>query len=393
LIILIGGMPTQSYAMASPDDTIRPYVASMLLYDSNFLRLSDNVDPVLVSGKSDKSDFIKQVAAGFDMDWTLGRQHVVVRANVNQNWFQNFTTLDYTGWDTRAQWNWQVGNNWDGDIGYANAKTLGSYVQLNSLVNNLQNNQRAFVSAGYLFHPNGKIKFGLFRTETQLEGTGRQFSNNIENNAELNLQYLSPTGSILGLRILGTDGEYPDRELTPDSTQDNAYTRMTYDVNWEWQASVKTRVTGLVGYTEQSYANFGFRDFSDIVAQLNLNWQANDKTLLELSARREIVQADTLFSSFMLTEGIWLNLAWQYSPKVTLRLPASYQEQQYLGGGSGVGIDQQKDQVANVGVTLMYYPVESVSIGPMLNYEKRDSNNPLRAYETESAGVNLQVSF
>jgi hypothetical protein len=244
-----------------------------------------------------------------------------------------------------------------------------------------------------LFHPNGKIKFGLFRTETQLEGTGRQFSNNIENNAELNLQYLSPTGSILGLRILGTDGEYPDRELTPDSTQDNAYTRMTYDVNWEWQASVKTRVTGLVGYTEQSYANFGFRDFSDIVAQLNLNWQANDKTLLELSARREIVQADTLFSSFMLTEGIWLNLAWQYSPKVTLRLPASYQEQQYLGGGSGVGIDQQKDQVANVGVTLMYYPVESVSIGPMLNYEKRDSNNPLRAYETESAGVNLQVSF
>jgi exopolysaccharide biosynthesis operon protein EpsL len=393
LIMAIGVMPTKSQAMSSPDDTIRPYIATNLLYDSNFLRLSDNVDPVLVSGKSDKSDFVKQVTAGFEMDWTLSRQHFIVNANINRNWFQNYTTLDYTGWDTLAQWNWQVGNDLDGDIGYSNAQVLGSFVQLNSLVNNLRNNQRAFASAGYLFHPNGKIKLGFFRIESQLDGTGRQFSNNIEDNAELNLQYLSPTGSIFGLRVLGTSGEFPDRELTTDDLLDNAYTRMNYYITWDWHASVKTRVTGQVGYTQQRYEHFGSRDFSDIVAALDLNWQANDTTLLELSARREIVQADTLFSSFMLTEGIWLNLSWQATPKIALRLPVSYQEQQYLGGGVGVGLDQQKDQVGNVGLSLMYYPVESISIGPVLNYEKRDSNNPFRAYETESAGINLQVAF
>lgn len=393
LIMLVGGMPTKSYAMASPDDTIRPYVASKLLYDSNFLRLSDNVDPVLISGKSDKSEFVKQVAAGVDMDWKISRQHIIVKANVNQNWFGNYTSLDYTGWDTLAQWNWQLGNDLDGEIGYSNVQSLGSFVQLNSLVNNLQNDQRSFVNAGYLFHPNGKIKFGLFRTENNIEGAGRQFSNNIEDNAELNLQYLSPTGSIFGLRVLGTDGEYPNRPLTPGSTQDNAYTRMNYAVTWDWHASIKTRVSGLVGYTEQNYANFGSRDFSDIVAQLNLNWQATDKTLLELSARRDIVQADTLFASFVLTEGVWFDFTWQSTSKIALRLPISYQEQQYLGGGTGVGFDQQKDQVGNVGINLMYYPVESISIGPVLNYEKRDSNNPLRSYETESAGVNLQAAF
>lgn len=393
VIMAIGAMPTKSQAMSSPDDTIRPYIATNLLYDSNFLRLSDNVDPVLVSGKSDKSEFVKQVTAGFEMDWTLSRQHFIVNANINRNWFQNYTTLDYTGWDTLAQWNWQVGNDLDGDIGYSNTQVLGSFVQLNSLVNNLRNNQRAFASAGYLFHPNGKIKLGFFRTESQLDGTGRQFSNNIEDNAELNLQYLSPTGSIFGLRVLGTNGEYPDRQLTSDDFQDNAYSRMNYDITWDWHASVKTRVTGQVGYTQQRYEHFGFRDFSDIVAALDLNWQANDTTLLELSARREITQADTLFSSFMLTEGIWFNLSWQATPKIALRLPVSYQEQQYLGGGAGVGLDQQKDQVGNVGLSLMYYPVESISIGPVLNYEKRDSNNPFRAYETESAGINLQVAF
>jgi exopolysaccharide biosynthesis operon protein EpsL len=393
LTMIMGCMPTKSLAMSSPDDTIRPYVASNLLYDSNFLRLSDNVDPVLVSGRSDKSEFIKQVTAGFDMDWTVSRQHFIVRANVNQNWFQNFDTFDYTGWDGLAQWNWRIGNNWDGEIGYSNTQVLGSFVQLNSLVNNLQNAQRSFANAGYLFHPSGKIKLGWFRTENQFDGNTRQFSNNIEDNAQLDLEYLSPTGSILGLRVIGTDGRYPDRQLTPGIAQDNAYTRMNYDVTWDWQASVKTHVSGLVGYTDQTYANFSFRDFSDIVAQLNIGWEATEKTSLDFSARREIVQADTLFASFVLTEGVWFNVNWRPSPKVTLRVPMSYQEQQYLGGGTAVGLSQQKDQVGNVGINLMYNPVQSISIGPVLNYEKRDSNNALRAYETESAGVNLQAAF
>lgn len=388
-------MSSNSYAVASPDDTIKPYVASSLLYDSNFLRLSDSVDPVLVTGKSDKSEFIKQVAAGFDMDWTISRQHIIIKANANQNWFQNFTSLDYTGWDTLAQWNWQVRNDLDGEIGYTNSQTMGSYAQLNSLIGNLQNNQRSFVNAGYLFHPNGKVKLGVFRTERQYDDNGRQFSNNIEDNAEFNLQYLSPTGSILGVRVLATDGQYPKRQLTANSTQDNAYTRMNYAVTGDWHASSKTRIDGLVGYTYQDYANFSVRNFADIIARLNLSWQASDKTLLELSARREIDQANNLFSSFVLTQGVWFNLTWQSSPKIALTLPMSYQQQQYLGGtgSNAIGFEQQKDNVGNIGFNVMYHPLDSISIGPVLKYEKRDSNNPIASYETKSAGVNLQAAF
>jgi exopolysaccharide biosynthesis operon protein EpsL len=394
-LFLIGGLPSKSYAVASPDDTIKPYVASSLLYDSNFLRLSDSVDPVAITGKSDKSEFLKQVAAGLDMDWTISRQHIIVKANVNQNWFQNFSTLDYTGWDTQAQWNWHVGNDLDGEIGYTNTQVLGSFVQLNSLVGNLQNNQRSFANAGYLFHPNGKVKLGVFRVERQFDENSRQFSNNIEDNAEFNLQYLSPTGSIFGVRVLATDGQYPKRQLTANSTQDNAYTRMNYAATWDWQASSKTRIDGLVGYTQQDYANFSASNFSDIIARLNLKWQASDKTSLELSTRREIAQADNRFASFVLTQGVWFSLAWQSSPKIGLTLPMSYQQQQYLGGtGSNtVGSEQQKDNVGSIGLNVMYHPLDSISIGPVLNYEKRDSNNPVASYETKSAGVNLQAAF
>jgi exopolysaccharide biosynthesis operon protein EpsL len=394
-LLLIGGMPSKSYAVASPDDTLKPFVASNLLYDSNLLRLSDTVDPVSVTGKSDKSDFIKQVRAGFDMDWTISRQHFLIKANANQNWFQNFTKLNYTGWDTQAQWNWQMGNNLNGEIGYSNIQTLGSFAQLNGVVNNLVNYQRSFADAGYLFHPNGKIKFGLFRTETHFDSTSRQFSNNIEDNAEVNLQYLSPAGSILGLRVLATDGQYPQRQITIGSTQDNAYTRMNYAATGDWHVNSKTRVDGQVGYTQQNFAHFNVHDFSDITAQLNLNWQATDKTLLALSARRLINQANNQFSSFLLTQGVWFNLTWQSTPKVTLKLPMSYQQQLYLGGADSntIGLEQQKDNVGNIGFNLMYHPLGSVSIGPVVTYEKRESNFSLRSYTTLSGGADLRVDF
>lgn len=395
LLLIGGGIPDKSHAVASPDDTIKPYIASSLLYDSNFLRLSDHVDPVSVTGKNDKSEFIKQVAAGFDMDWTISRQHVIVKAHADRNWFQNFTGLDYTGWDTQAQWNWQAGNNLDGELGYSNIQTMGGFGQLNSLVGNLQNNQSSFANAGYLFHPNGKVKLGFFRAERQFDDNSRQFSNNIEDNAKLNLQYLSPTGSIFGVRVLATDGQYPQRQLTVGSTQDNAYTRMNYAMTWDWHADVKTRIDGLLGYTHQNYAHFGVRDFADIIAQLNLNWQASDKTSLKLSARREITQADNLFSSFVLSQGVWFNLTWQPTPKIALAVPMSYQQQAYLGGvgANVVGFDQQKDDVGRIGFNVTYRPVDSISIGTVLNYENRDSNYPTASYETKSAGVNLQAAF
>lgn len=393
MLLLGGGLPGKSLAL--PGDTLRPYVGFNMLYDSNFLRLSDDIDSVQLTGKNNKDDFIKQLSAGFDMDWNLSRQHFIINANVNQNWFQNFSNLDYTGWDTRAQWNWQLGNNFNGEIGYVNIQRLGSFAQLGGLFDNLQNNQRYFANGGYLFHPNGKIKLGVFRTKNKLEGDSRQFSNNTEDNAELNLQYLSPTQSILGLTVIATDGSYPQRQLSTDGTRDTDYMRMNYAVIWDWRASSKTRIDGWVGYTQQNFDHFSALDFSDIIARLNLHWQTTEKLLLELSGRREINQAQNLFASFVLTQGVWFNLRWQTSPKITLELPVSYQEQQYLGGSGNNTRDfeQQKDKVGMVGLNVLYHPIDSISISLVLNYEKRDSNYPIASYETQSAGLNLQMSF
>jgi hypothetical protein len=73
----------------------------------------------------------------------------------------------------------------------------------------------------------------------------------------------------------------------------------------------------------------------------------------------------------------------------------SYQHQQYLGevGNNADSTEHQIADVNSIGMNLMYNPLDNVSIDAALNYEKRDSNDPLRSYETSSAGINLKVSF
>jgi hypothetical protein len=170
---------------------------------------------------------------------------------------------------------------------------------------------------------------------------------------------------------------------------------MNYAVTWDWHASNKTRTNGYFGYVQQNYTHITANDFASINARLNLEWQASDKTLLELSARREISQYNDLRTNFLLTQGVWFNLTWHSSPKITLTLPISYQQQQFLGGiGTNVvGFEQRKDTVGNIGFNLMYQPLDNISIGPVLTYEKRNSNYPFKSYETLSAGINIQALF
>jgi hypothetical protein len=197
------------------------------------------------------------------------------------------------------------------------------------------------------------------------------------------------------LRFIATDGQYPLIQFTTNEAPDNAYTRINYAVTWDWHASSKTSIDGFLGHTQQHYKHSSVRDFADVIGEVNLNWRASDKSLIEISARREISQYVDLLSNFLLKQGVWVDLSWHFSPKLAVTLPIFYQQQQFLGNsaGNGTNASQRKDYVAGIGLDLIYKPSENISIGVPLHYENRDSNVALRSYETKSVGINLQVSF
>lgn len=391
------GVMMLSHASASglTGHTFHPYIATNILYDSNLLRLADSEVPDALAGKTKKSDFTQQLRAGFDMDWKLSRQHFLLKGEVNHNWFQRFDELNYLGWDTLAQWNWQAGESLDGEIGYSNREFLGEFTQLNGRVSNLQNMQKYFGNAGYLFHPNAKVNVGWFRNKLKYDDSNRKFSNFIEDNAIFELQYLSPTGSTLGVRYLATFGDFVDREFTTTSFLDNGYIRMNYSLFGKWQWSPKLRVEGEIGYTDQEHDHLDNRDFSDVTGNMHINWILSEKMHFLLSGWREIRQSYDIEASFILSQGVELIPTWKPTAKMEINLPLSYDRQEYLGNTTAIntGNEQQQNDIWNATINLLYRPFDSASIGLQLQYEKKDSNFTLRAYETASVGLNMQMVF
>lgn len=380
---------------ASINDTLRPYVASNLLFDSNFFRIPDSTHLSAASGQSSKSELIKQVAAGLKLDWKINQQQLLAEASLNQNWFQNSSALDYLGWSSASQWNWHFGSHLDGEIGFNKKVFLGDYSQLNRFVANLQENHHYFANAGYLFHPRGLIKLGLFRKERQFDDAARQISNSLEDNAELTLQYISPDKSNIGIHTVFTDGQFPNRSYQPSSTVDDGYRRQNSGLIWEWRYSAITRMDGMVGYLYQRYNHLAERNFGDAIANLSIHWQATDRTLIDFMLKREIRQANNLNASFSLLQGIELKTQYQLSPKLKLSLPIHYLNQQFLGdiGAENSTLTPERNNLIGLGINLIYHPIDNININAMFNFEKRDSNYSNRAYQSQVAGLIIQAIF
>ncbi|MGH8547525.1 MAG: XrtB/PEP-CTERM-associated polysaccharide biosynthesis outer membrane protein EpsL [Methylococcales bacterium] len=399
---MLFGMLTYVNAPAAPlpGDTFKPYVSTTLLYDSNLLRIADNLSPQVVAGKNNKDDFVKTVAGGFEMDWEVSRQHLILNAQINQSWFQNFNELDYLGWDTQAKWKWQIGNNFSGDIGYANKRSLGTFAQLNRLVQNLQNNQAAFVNAAYLLHPSWRVKIGGSRNAIRFDAESRQNSNRVEQGGEITVEYLSSTDSSLGLRLIGIDGRFPDRSVAFSNIFDNSYVRWNYSAIADWHFSSISEIKADIGYTEQEFEHLTNLNFADIVAHLKFQWAFSEKTLFVLSGWREIRQAFNQFGNFLLSQGAELSPRWLITPMLELSPTLSYEHQDYLGVGSLAaqsGPDTintgRRDNIWNIGLNLTYRPIDNATIGLVLAQENRQSTQIGRTYQTQSALLNVQLAF
>ncbi len=378
------------HATASPDDLIKPYVAANLLYDNNVLRLPKGKP--FPEGKSSKGDFVKTVNAGVEMDWRPSRQQVIIKADVNHSWFQNFDSLDYLGWNVLAEWNWKIGSDLEGTFGYSNTQRLNEYDQINELTSNESNFSVYRANIAYLFHPQGRIAINYFRTEDEFEEGSRKSSNLTEDNAELNLEYLSPTGSSLGVRILATVGDYPNRQYSGRVDElDNGFLRMEYGMTYRWVWSEKTRIYGRVGYAQQDFDHQSFKNFGDVTAQLNIDWAVTEQTGILFSAWREIRQVDDKNESFSLSQGVKITPSWQVTPKFKMYSDLSFEQKDYeVSSNKG---NQRKDNLWSIGYNLAYEPFHNIIFDLMLGYENKGSNERFKSYESLSTGLNMQVVF
>lgn len=383
-----------TFATSTADDTFRPYIGTTLTYDSNLLRLADVITPEQAAGKNTKSDFIKRIRGGIDIDWRISRQQILAKLEVNQNWFQTFSELDYLGHTVEGQWNWQIGSDLNGVIRYSNNVSVGSFGQLNQLVKNIMTLEQYGATGAYQIFPSWFLRAGVLRNNILFSEELLKISNLQENTGDFGVRYVSPGNNMLGLRMLLTEGSFLNRRVS--ARVDNAYRRTSYQMEWNWNYSVKTQVDGYIGYTQQKFDHLNSLDFADFIGRANINWQITGKTMLNLSGWREIGQANDINATFVQRHGLLLKPSWLTTPKITLELPISYEQQDYLGD-SGFSPNKpaqaRVDKLSRIGMNLIYKPLENTKVSLFIQHEERKSTNLRSNYESQSAGINMQVAF
>jgi exopolysaccharide biosynthesis operon protein EpsL len=383
-------------AAALFEHIIQPYVETKLTYDSNLLRLPSNYTPEMSGNKNTTSSFIKQIRAGVATKWQISQQQLILDASINQNWYSTFNELNYTGHELLGKWNWQVGRRLQGELSYNNRLTLGNFQSVNRLVaENLQKTERSVASGRYELFPDWFLRAGYTRVDSTYPSTALQQNNISEQSKEFGVRYLNRLSNLLGFYVTITDGKYPFRDA--NSVFDNAYTRTSYNLEGTWYYSVKTRFKGVIGYTSQDYQHIKSRNFSGITARGDILWEVTRKSTLLLEAWREISEAGSLNSSFVLNQGARLTPTWRWTetPLIQVELPVSYEQRLSLGAIGDVinGVAAQQSNTSIIRLNLSYTPTTNIKMTAFAAYEKRNSNYSLSSYQDQSVGLTMKVSF
>jgi len=382
-------------AYAAPGDTFTPYAEYSFTHDSNIFRLANDQEALAVLGTTEKSDEIQRLRVGIDVDYALSRQRFIVQASINRNTYNRFSDLDFSGREILTRWDWQVGNQWSGDIGYSNVLTLGSYTQLQQLVQNEVTQELLFFNGGYLFHPSWRVRAGLSGYEVDYDAAVQQAFNREETIGLVGLQYLSAAGNIAELQVKNTDAEYPNRQEAIGPVFDDQYDQNELNALVEYALTVKTRFIGRLGYVHRGYNRDFVEDYNGLNGRLTVDWAPTAKTRLTASTFRELQSIDSIESNYLLATGISFGPNWLPTSKIIVQGLIYYENRDYRGTPASVlgGSPRQEDNVRGVALGVTYDPVRLIRLGLGYVVESRNSNQAFEDYSYNAVSATVRAQF
>lgn len=391
---VLGSSVVMGHAFAGEGDTFTPYYSSSIVYDSNLLRIDDD-NPDRIGGVRGRSDTLKKNLLGLNVDWEYSRQKLLVRAAVSENDFNRFNSLDYQGRYLKTQWNYQLGNQVSGNIGQVFNRALASFNDIRGLSGNLRDQQSRFFNMNYLLHPRWKTGFSYTENEVEYEAAIQKIGDFQNRTVGLGLDYETPKGSGVGVKVTQEDGKYPNRSVTEASTLDDGYSENKAALNLKWQYSVKTSFHIKTAYVERDYDNISERDYDAIDKRVSVVYQPSAKTQLKLSVFDETYPRDDLQASVSEHFGQSLEVSWLPTSKLTFQARYKRENREDLDNpGFVIGpVAQREDDNDSLSFTLNYEPHENINFTAGYNRMERDSSVPLGDFEADVFSLTATIKM
>lgn len=402
-------------ACAHEGDTFRPFVSAGYYYDSNLFRLDDGESPGTA-----RDERYALYQAGLNVDWTPGRQQLIVRASKTLVRYDRYSYLDFDGDDLEGTWNWRLGNRLTGRVGATQSTSQSSFDDL-GLINNSVDRERRYGRAEWEFHPRWRIGGGVETTDNTNSDPSQVSQNFSQDTYDLALTYRTPKGSNLRAQIRRTEADYPSMQvmattcsippfcppfpLTPTLVADTSFEQTDYLLGGDWRVSGKLSLRGQAGWTERSYAN-QFRntvgtptlverpDFSGLTTRITGDWFPTGKTLVSGTLFQELGGASDINASSVLKRGARLDGVWLVREKWRMNAGLNFENRDYRGDpGSVPGLPRRNDDILGASLSLSYTPIRMLNVDVGLQAGRRDSNINGDDYDFHTLFANVRADF
>lgn len=373
---LLLAMPYTAWALFG--DSVRPYASYSVSHDSNYFRVNASQAQALL-GSSNTAVTTRNIAAGVDTDLKFSRQTVLLRANVNQSNFDRPELQSQNGRSFNADWQWIVGNQWNGNLSYLQSRELQTQTDSLTAQASVRDRKDLSFSANYLLHPSFSLQADIRQSRSEYSPDSRAILNLEENTVGLGFRFMSRAGNQIGLRLQQINGRYVNRPAPLDQ-----YQQSEISLQGDWQPDGHTRLHAQVGETRRDENQSTQRSPS---WRFSLDWTPGGASSLSAYASRQITASDSLttaVSSVSSMQGLSGN--WQLSAKTVLNAALSTQTLDYSSIAR-----QDKTRTANLG--LSYQPSRNISVGLTYEIGQRDSSLVNSDYRYRQVIANIRGSF
>jgi exopolysaccharide biosynthesis operon protein EpsL len=383
-----------AYALEEDQDVWSFFVGGSISYDDNFLRLPNDVQPDQVGvGDRPRGTWIYNAYARVLMDVPVSRQRFRVDLTGFTNRYADYSYLDFSGWNGRAEWLWEAGNRWKGVAFIARTEALTSFADFRDFnTGNILTASTAYVDADYWIHPNWRIVGAV----NYLQGRNSQdvlaFDNIDQYSVEAGFRYVSTAQNWLRPTVRYTRGDYPNRPLAT-LLSDTGFDQYDVGVDLSWRFTGVSEINGRVAYTERKLPILTERNFSGPTGRLTYNWTPRGTVGVSFLALREIGAITDITATYIVTSTLGVTPYWLVTPKVRLEASYNWTDRDYAGQPAVLGIPQRNDQYNFARLTANWVPTRNWTVTLGYQYSDRTSNFPGLQFDDNTYTLTAQFGW
>ena len=385
---LEGYTPLEQEKWIQEEQPLKLKVSGGISYDSNVFRLSDGIDPQTAIGTSDKSDITFRLGAGGKYELRHSRQKFIAEANITEYKFNNFDNLDNTSSDLRGEWQWQLGNDWSGDLGAGHRRFLESFSNFQENLRDMVEQDRLYGTANYLLHSRLKLTLDADWVDTEHSEQTRSALDSKINNTAFTVNWVTPAQNTVGLQYRTADASFPHPDTVATTLVANDYTENDYSIVAHLRLSGASEVSARLGHTERKFDQASNRDFSGPTWRLTYRWLPTGKTALEFATWRELAEFRDRTANYVRVTGISVVPTWSIAPQVVLRGKISHQTLAYQGdSGNPAVTDRREDKERLLQLSALWTPLRLTELAFNVENGRRTSNQAFTDYKYQAISV------